>query len=71
MKGRFALLLLAWAVGCSLSHNPDLPSRDGAGDGDGDLQIGTGGTAGDGDTGGTQSDHARENALGGGGAGPQ
>jgi hypothetical protein len=56
---RLLLLLLAAIPGCSLSHNPDLPSvvvgdgdvtgdgdgGDGDGDGDGDVDVGTGGVA--------------------------
>lgn len=58
------LLLLASSAGCSLSHNPDLPSVEGDGDifgdGDGDLfgdgdgdDGGDGDGAGDGDMGGS------------------
>jgi hypothetical protein len=60
------LLLLAWAVGCALSHNPDLPSGDSSGDGDGDINLGTGGTAGDGDAGGAPEDTTTSLAGGGG-----
>lgn len=48
---RGLLLCSVWGVGCSLSHNPDLPSFiPGDGDsGDGDVNPGDGDGVGDGD----------------------
>ncbi len=75
MKARFlkwTLLLLGSSVGCSLSHNPDLPSVAGDGDifgdGDGDFGDGDGGD-GDGDGDGDAGDG--DIVIGGGGARPE
>lgn len=40
---RLSCLLSLWALGCSLSHNPDLPSN--RTEGDGDLGVDAGGGA--------------------------